>query len=244
MDQSIYFDSLGRNILNPTNYPKGVQEYLNDEKEFIKSLMYNHGGLIEVGCFDATYSLLCDSLSKLYIGIDIVPEYVEEANHRLDFWSLDSERFEILNLDAHLIAQIPEKSKLIKNLPAKEWLIVFPFNCLGNLPYPQKVIDGIKSLKINSFFSTFKVSKKSTLIRKEYYSNCKISGLKATPMNTGLCFSSGNKFSSVAYSNTWIFNNLFGLSKNSYCFNLGDIGIAVLNTLNKIKEMEMPSFNI
>jgi hypothetical protein len=241
--ESIYFSRVGKNILNPTNYPKEVKEYLNDEYEFIKTLMYNFNGLIEIGCFDATYALLCSSLSKHYIGIDIVPEYIEEANHKLNFWSLDNDKFEVLNLDAHSISELPLKSNIYKNLPSKEWLIFFPFNCLGNLPNPTKVIEGLKTLKSNSFISTFNVSKKSTEVRKEYYSNCEIINLKIKALAEGIRFTSSEKFSSIAYTNTWIFKHLSGLCENTSYFNLGSVGVAVLNSNFLIDETEMPSFS-
>jgi hypothetical protein len=239
---SIYFKNSGRNILNPANYPAGVKHYLSEEQETVNRLLHNYGGLIELGCFDATYSLLCNAREKLYIGIDIVPEYIEEANHNLKFWQLDHERFEALELDAHNIAELPARSRIFSKLPPQEWLILFPFNCLGNLPYPERVIAGLINLKISSLISSFQVSPKATRTRKEYYNNCRLQDIKVKATDQGIKFTSLNGFSSIAYSQTWIHEHLYKLLDHTHIFNVGEVGVAVLNTHDIIDETELPTF--
>jgi hypothetical protein len=244
LSPSVYFESSGRNILNPANYPAGVKYYLSEEEETVKQLLQNFGGLIEIGCFGATYSLLCDALSKLYIGIDVVPAYIEEANHNLDFWQLDRARFEALELDAHDIYELPLKSNIYTTLSPQDWLILCPFNCLGNLPYPEIAISGLRKLRISSFISSFQVSKKATQVRKEYYQNCRLQDLKLKALEDGIRFSSRNGFSSIAYSHTWINKNLSGLHDHTHIFNIGEIGIGVINSSLKVDETELSAFTI
>lgn len=228
-NKNIYHETQGRNLLNQENYPDEVKAYLLKEKQILSQLKPDFKVLIEVGCFDGTYLQFCHRHRKKYIGIDINPEYLEEGKHKADFFRTPSNEYEFHNLNAQNLHEIKSKSQLFMSTPKEEILVLFPFNCLGNIPNVQSVIDSLNNLGLAYFVSNFNTTHEATRVRERYYGNCDYDTVLQQVGSEGVRFTSIDGLNSVAYDLNFLINKFIHTNPHTQMVHINGIGIGLIN---------------
>lgn len=227
----------GNRLVDENNYPESIKEYLKIEKDILISNIQSHDVIIEVGCMEARNLEQAIKNNKKYIGIDIVPEYIEIANKIVEERKLTS-TCEFLCIDAERLDDVIEKSRLLKisNKP----LFFFPFNSFGNMNNIENVIQSIQNIKGADFILfTYQTDDKSTNERFKYYNNCNYNNLKVSNEKNGIRFTADNGLNSMAYNEDFLkgFIKESGLDLEFKTF--ADIGIAYfISTREKEIEIE------
>ena len=227
--RNIYHESQGRNLLNPEKYPEEVKAYLQKEKQILSQLKPHFKVLVEVGCFDGTYLQFCHRHRKKYIGIDINLEYLEEGKHKADFFNTPTQEYEFHNLNAQNLHEIKSASQLFQSTPKEEILVMFPFNCLGNIPNVQSVIDSLNTLGLAYFISNFNTTNEATKVREQYYGNCDYDTIIKRVDNDGVRFTSIDGLNSVAYDLNFLITKFIHTNTNTQMIHINGIGIGLLN---------------
>ncbi len=225
----------GNRLVDETNYPNSIKNFLDKEKNILVDNIKNHDVIIEVGCMEARNMESAIKNNKKYIGIDIVPKYIKIANRIAQKRNLTS-TCEFLCIDAEKLDEILEKSKLLKD--SRNPLFFFPFNSFGNMNNFNNVIKSIYNIKNSDFIIfTYQTDEKSTNERFKYYNNCNYNNLRAKKEEYGVRFIADNGLNSMAYNENFFQENIKkrGLDLNVKKF--ADIGIAYFIS-TKEKELE------
>lgn len=206
MAKLIYEDSIGSNLLNPENYPTEVKNYLEEEKMHVTKSIKSSGKrlLMEIGCFDATYLRWCYKNNIKYVGLDIVEKYIAEGKRRANFFGISENGYELIRFDACDLISIAEKSILFNQFNKAEVLILFPFNCLGNIQEVDRVIQCLHSLKIDFIISNFNTNDFTNSVRLIYYENCGYTLLAMNKENNGVRFTSFEGLDTIAFEQDWL----------------------------------------
>lgn len=231
--KNIYHEPNGCNLLNPENYPMEVKAYLEKEKEILSMLKPYFRTLIEVGCFDGRYQLWAHRFNRKYVGIDINDTYLEEGKHRAEFYNIPKGDYEFFNLNAQNLFEIGDLGTIFRNTPTNNLLVVFPFNCLGNIPNVAAVIDSLNKLKLAYFISNFNTTEEATAVRNTYYNNCRYDSITQDNERDGIRFKSNDGLNSIAYDSNFLFENFVRHNPNAKLMNITGIGIGVIN-LNRL----------
>lgn len=184
-----------------------IKSYLSNESDFLARVMSTgYASLVEVGCGYGRYLEWSLSRGYNYIGIDIVPWLVELGQLRVaaakkKYASADCK---VLLHPAEEISSVIEE--IAMRLPERNALILFPFNCLGNVSRFEAVLDSIQESGVAVVVSTFKTDATSTKIRKEYYRNCGFEQLNSRILRQGLLMVSAEGFHAMAYHGDWLAN--------------------------------------
>ena len=138
---------------------------------------------------------------KGYIGIDIVPSYIEKSKKIIkeinpsimcDAYCLDAEKMK-------------ELKKMFIRYKEYKSLIYFPFNSFGNMNNPYNVINNFIHLEESDFIIfSYGTDEKSTDERMKYYENCNYKNLKYSSSNKGVRFYSDDGLNTIAYSKDYI----------------------------------------
>ena len=145
-----YGTETGNRLVDENNYSKYITEYLKLEKSILEKEILKHDTIIEVGCMEARNLDLAINNKKKYIGIDIVPEYINIANELIQKRNLQ-ENCEFLCINAEQLNNIKEQSNILKF--SKSPLFFFPFNSFGNMDKYENVIYSMKKIKNSDFKS-------------------------------------------------------------------------------------------
>jgi len=196
-----YLTGNGHELLNPHNWPKAVKQYLETQTEIFTAITKNKYKLIlEIGCFDGTYLQWAKKFHKRYVGIDIATDWLKLGEHRAQLLKSAPDTYEFLNMDALHLEKIFQKSKLIRKVDPRHIIAILPFNVIGNIHDPGKVIRGLRALSVDYFISSFSTTKEATTARHEYYANCDYPGLTRSTSDLGVTFTSvRGGFSSIAF---------------------------------------------
>ena len=214
----------GNRLVDEKNYPDSIKNFLENEKNILINNINEHDIIIEVGCMEARNMEHAIKNNKKYIGIDIVPEYIEIANRLIKQRELTSS-CEFLCIDAEKLDKILEESELLKS--SEKPLFFFPFNSFGNMNNFDSVIRSISNIKNSDFILfTYQTDEKSTNERFKYYNNCNYDNLRVIKEENGVRFIADNGLNSMAYNEKFLqdFIKKYGLELKMK--NFADIGIA------------------
>jgi hypothetical protein len=228
-NKNVYYEWNGCNLLNPENYPKGVRIYLNREKEILSHLKAYFKTLVEVGCFDGRYNTWCAKHHRQYIGIDINDRYLTEATRLAEFYNLPKSGYEFHNLNAQNLIDIQQKSPIFQSTSPNDLLVIFPFNCLGNIANVIDVIDSLNRLGISYYISNFNVTSKATKVRETYYNNCEFDAISKHGEKDGIRFQSPDGLNSIAYDYQFLIENFSKPNPYVRIFDITSIGIGTVN---------------
>ncbi len=214
----------GNRLVDETNYPQSIKDYLEKEGEILNQKVKKHDVIIEVGCMEARNMEVAIRNGKKYIGIDIVPEYIDIANGIAKQRNLQ-ETCEFLCIDAEKLDDILKKSDLLKKSQAP--LFFFPFNSFGNMSNFDRVIKSIGNIKNSDFILfTYQTDDKSTAERFKYYDNCNYSNLKVNYEKNGVRFTADDGLNSMAYDEKFLQDWIKKTGLNLEMKTFSDIGIA------------------
>ena len=137
-----------------------------------------------------------------YVGIDIVPKYIDAAKEAAKDIKGNANRYLFFCWDAadlHLLLSS-------NNIPAcpEDCLAFFPFNSFGNMTNISAVIRSLALSRMSFVISSYKTDNTSTKIRKEYYENCRYRQLHACFSEKGVRFLSPDGLDTIAYRQGWL----------------------------------------
>ena len=224
-EHGVYGAPNGCEILNPENFPTLVHDYLKREREFLEHQMINYDTLIEGGCFDGTYLKWSHKRELNYIGVDVIPDYIEEARHRSAFFNVAQERHEFHVLDLTRLWELNERSAMLANQENKVMLLI-PFNLFGNITPISELVSVLRNCEYDFLISNFSTSRIATETRNQYYNNCDFLNVTMKSNDDGVHFTSEDGLDSMAFSEEWMFQQFEGM--NLKTIPLGDVGIGYL----------------
>jgi hypothetical protein len=160
---NLYSTRSGYRLFEPRSYPPLVREYRRAEYHFVRKLARRADTLIELGCGKAEHLGFARRAGMNYLGVDPSEEYINQAlslyNDGIDgAFSLHCGGAE-------------DVAEWIKMLPgnAGTLLVFMPFNCLGNVTDPFRVMRALRKVPTIFFFSVFSDSPTATRARLRYY---------------------------------------------------------------------------
>lgn len=214
----------GNRLVDETNYPQSIKNYLEKEREILEQKVKKYDVIIEVGCMEARNMDVAIRNRKKYIGIDIVPEYIDIANEIAKQRNLQ-ERCEFLCVDAEKLDDILKTSDLLRK--SKAPLFFFPFNSFGNMNNFDNVIKSISNIKNADFILfTYQTDDKSTAERFKYYDNCNYKNLEVNHEENGVRFIADDGLNSMAYNPKFLEDCIKKSGLNLETKTFSDIGIA------------------
>lgn len=228
--ESFYAEFGGDKLVDSSNYPSEIVEYLYCEEQLIREIMIRHayGYFIEVGCMDARSLWLAVSLNVPYYGIDIVDKYIERARAKISLLrerqpSLIAEvdNVSVHNLPAYLSRYFEFRGGILHPSP----VIIFPFNSFGNIDDPKKASEAVRQCNMDFLILTYKTDDSSTQARNRYYQNCGYTGLFATRDDRGVRFTAAEGLNTFAYEEFYM-KEIFGPGFSLVVHDISQVGIA------------------
>jgi len=197
-----YGGSLGNRLVNSCNYPNDIKEFLKEEESILIDSMKGCDIVIEVGCMEVRNLQCVVNNGKKYIGVDIIPSYIETSNKIIQEEGLSS-ICECICIDAENLDIIFEKSNLIKD--SKNPMFFFPFNSFGNMSNIDNVIKSMSKIKKALFvLFTYQINDYSNSVRFNYYHNCNYEHLNIVYESNGVRFTSDDGLNSMAYDENFL----------------------------------------
>lgn len=225
----VYNTPNGCEILNPENFPTLVHDYLKRERELLEQFVVDYNVLIEGGCFDGTYLKWSYKRELKYVGVDIIPGFIEEAKHRSTFFNVDPGYFEFHVMDLTRLWELNDMSDLLSRENSSSLLLI-PFNLFGNIVPIDELVAVLRDCPYDFLISNFATSPIATETRKLYYDNCNFENIRSVITDDGIRFLSEDGLDSMAYSADWMKYKFEGM--NLRVIPLGDVGMAYLRTNN------------
>src|SRR5712691_11754913 len=161
--REFYRSGLGDRFLDPSFYSAEIREFLRSEESLVNSLSGCFDLLVEVGCMQGRYLNWAVNQSKNYIGIDIVPKYIEAGSLRVLERRLCSRSYRFTLGSAEEIASIVQPTEL--GMTPGRCLLLFPFNSFLNIPDTDGVLVNLAQSKIPFLVSSYLVSELATQSR-------------------------------------------------------------------------------
>lgn len=233
--EKFYGELGGDRLVDSSNYPPEILDYLKCEEQIIIQTFDNYGynQFVEVGCMDARSLPLAASLAVPYYGIDIVDKYIIEAQNKINASQENSENInaEVHKISVYYLADYLKQSplRISANKPSRP-LAIFPFNSFGNIDSPELAIQSIGDCNMDLLILSYRTDDHSTRARSRYYENCGYSEVIMDESEQGVRFTSPEGLSSVAYDEDYL-KDLLGkrLSVKTYLFS--EIGVGYHGTV-------------
>lgn len=219
----------GEKLINPNNYPDEITLFLKNERKIILDTIQSshcYDTLFEIGCMQARNIEISVLANVNYVGIDIVPRYIEEANIVISKSLINTTKSMTKKAIVKLLS-VYELTKettpiSINSIP----LTIFPFNSFGNMSNPHIIINNLVNLEYDFIIFTYKTDAISTHIRNNYYKNCNYTDLKQITEPIGIRFTAVEGLNTIAYYPDFIEKCLFEVTNYKLIIkNFGTIGI-------------------
>lgn len=215
-----YETPLGCEILNADNYPEAVNQYLTREKEVLRDVIVQYDAIIEAGCFDGRFLRWSFNEKVRYIGVDVVADFIIEAQHRAKFFNVNTAFFEFHLLDLLRISELSTYSDICMN--GSKVLLFCPFNIIGNIHPICDLLEELYSCSFDVFLSCFNPGPVATAVRGQYYENCKYQDLQTIDELEGLRFVGSDQLDTIAYRPEWLLDKFSSLNTSHY--RLSEVG--------------------
>lgn len=196
-----YADRCGWKMFDTGSLTPAVREFLSEEAVALEGLMASRqlDHLIEIGCGYGRYLRWAMARGYRYDGFDIVDWMVKIGRLRAKVANSQAggERCRVhlaSVVDIDRVLQVAERP-----LPGRP-IILFPFNCFGNLPQIDGTLLALRAVGVDLAISGFTPDAGSTQARTEYYANCGDNGLQSQETRSGTLISSADGLRSYAYS--------------------------------------------
>lgn len=197
-----YGRSYGWNMFDCSCLTPEVREYLAEEDTRVGQVVDADDLLdtiIEVGCGYGRYLDFAAEHGLRYVGVDIVDWMVDLARARYTALAATT------NLQAGFLracaSELPYAlSRGSFAVEPNRALVLFPFNCLGNVEALDDAIDCLRALGSQIAVSGFLDHDAATRVRTEYYRECglELTGVESTP--EGAKIVGRDSFNSIAFS--------------------------------------------
>jgi hypothetical protein len=224
LKKNIYLVEKGDSLINESNYPKEVVDYLSEEKLLLENLMLQYKVVVVVGCMNGLYMESVIKKGLDYVGLDIIKRYVDQAKKRAELIKTSTKIILFHESAANLnkiVNQLMER-----NYNKSQIFFFFPFNSFGNIIEIEKTITSLSSCECHFFISTYDTNKFSTEQRENYYQNCSLETMKKSITERSVDFISADGFKSSAYKPEWLIKKLNSGNRNKVnIYTLAKIGL-------------------
>ena len=217
--QNFYGNYAGDLLVEESLYPPKVVEFLQREKDCLRSLTDTFQSLIEVGSMDGLHLEWAAKRRKRYVGIDIVERYIEAGNALVAARNLPASMFSFYLGDATRLDKHILEFEIIGNA-----LLFFPFNSFGNMGDERAVASAVLNTRMPCFISTYRTDRMATQIRLDYYDSVgySVNEVKETEKGVAVCLD--GQYYTIAYSIPYV-RYMFG---NLGIVEFSDLGMGFL----------------
>ncbi len=187
--QRFYAKGPGDRLIDPACYPASIVKFLDAEEKLLAAAKEHFDILVEVGCMQGRFLSWAVRAGKAYVGLDVVPRYLDEGRQAAAHQGLSPEqyRFQLLPAEELDVAAPPRS------------LLFFPFNSLGNMGDVAAVFQALKRSGCPFFISSYATSPQASRCREEYYGRCGYQDVHCLRDHRGVWFISREGLHSVAY---------------------------------------------
>lgn len=185
----------GDRFLETENYTGTIAQFIEGERDLLSKWTSSFDVLIEVGCMNGRYLNWTIANGKHYVGLDIVDDYIKQGIQQLLRQGLSQKEYQFVLGDAI------ELSTVIRSLhiTPDRALILFPFNCFGNIVNLRHLIFNLRECSAPFLISSYQTSPDATSCRYDYYKACGYSQLRVLQKEQGVCITSLEGLHSTAY---------------------------------------------
>lgn len=142
--------------------------------------------LFEVGCGTGSYLEWAERHGVDYDGVDLVSHLVEAGRQRLRGSATTRQKLHVGS--CREVASLFENEGLTAR--ASDVVVLFPFNCFGNVAEPARVVHSLRRTGARVLISGFVPSDRATTARQEYYLKLGYSKLVHQRDDLGVLFTS------------------------------------------------------
>lgn len=163
-----YAGGAGDLLIDDSRYPPVIEDFLRAERALLDSLAGEFDFLVEVGCMHGRHLDWAATRGKRYLGLDVVPRYVETGRK-------EAERRGLSPVDYRFILGPAERAHEFlrrQRVPPQRALLFFPFNSIGNMEEAGPVIAAISVSGARFLVSSYRVTARASQGRLEYYERC------------------------------------------------------------------------
>lgn len=188
----------GDRMFSDASLTPPVADYLRREESFVFTVAEELGSkhLFEVGCGYGRYLACAEARHIDYDGVDLVSALVEAGRRRLTGSPRTRQKLHIGS--CREVASLFEREGLLER--ARELLVLFPFNCFGNVAEPERVLRSLRLTGARVVVSGFQVAAPATHLRRDYYENNHFTSLQVRVEEAGVLFESAEGLHSWAYT--------------------------------------------
>ena len=226
--KDFYSNATGWNMFDGRYLTQPVSEFISAEHVFIDELFKTcskYKGIIEIGCGYGRFMNWASSNEVDYDGLDLVPWLVDIGILRQQKLGelLHPGRYRVHNLPAEDMGKVLGASSYSRK-PNK--LIIFPFNCFGNIANLKEVMKALAESGQDVLISTYRTDPETSALRKAYYRKCGFTQVEIQRTSNGILLTSAEGLHAIAYDE-WYLRLLFEEYgyELTYKVDLGAIGL-------------------
>ena len=220
----------GEEILNFTNYPTGINEFLEEERFQTNAILNDAGNrytiLVEVGCGSMENVALAINNNLKYLGVDFTAPRIIEAKERIRQQKMEGvsvQHLDIVNFNESELA----------HLSTERAVFMFPFNLLGNIAPIVKFMARFNHFGHDMLLSIYKTDEETNAIRLSYYKNCGYTNIRMIKNDQGVVFSSKEGLYTIAYDQDYLVNLLNAVGFTVNVFSSNRLGV-VLHAMSSV----------
>ena len=227
----------GDQILNFRNYPKQLEQFLNEERVTFQKVLHSNKGmydtLVEVGCGELENYELAAANKLAYHGLDFSPSTISAALKKITRKRLKQTTVACLN-----ILDLQEVHPQLKK--GSKPVFIFPFNLIGNIAPISLLFSKFRLLQYDLIVSIYKTDAPTNEMRKMYYTNCGYKKLEIRhDQLKGVIFQSTEGLYTVAYSPEYLISLLKVIGFTVTTYQSGQYGI-ILHAKPRLLQSKNP----
>lgn len=224
---SFYGSGLGDRLIDESLFPNEIKDFLKDEEKLFSQINSSFDTLVEVGCMNGRYLEWAMKRKLWYVGIDVIPSYIDEGIIRAKAIDYSAESRFILGGAEELHVLLNWKALGINQAKT---LLFFPFNSIGNMHDCVPVIRSLKKSETPFIISTYVTTTDANLCRQKYYDSCKYCGLHMNNDERGVTFISDDGLNTIAYHPEFIIKVFENEGLHVEAIKFSTLGIAYISS--------------
>lgn len=221
--RDFYGSGLGDRLIDEPNLPTAIRLFLVEERRFLERVAGTAEALIEVGCMHGRHLDWCVRRRIRYVGIDVIPRYIELGQRTVRLAHLDADAYRFV------LGEAEELDRLVGRESSREKetsLIFFPFNSFGNVDNPVLVAKSLAVVGCPFFVSTYLTTENANRERARYYQSCQYNSIRSEVTEHGIRFVSLDGLNSMAYHPEYLRRVWADAGLTVAVVTFGEIGVA------------------
>lgn len=190
-----YAQGAGDLLIDDSRYPTAIVDFLHAEGELLDSLAGDFDLLVEVGCMHGRFLDWAQTRGKRYLGLDVVPRYVETGRLEAARRGLSTETCRFVLGPAERVHEILKANKAAPN----RTLLFLPFNSIGNMQAAGPVLAAVARSGARFFVSSYRTTARAGEGRREYYGRCGYRDIRQVKDAEAVWFLSPDGLRTAAY---------------------------------------------